>query len=685
METRPGSPEEMRETRPRVSLFFFRPSFMFRSTKRTSLFAVAFACFASLVACSKPEPRAPEAKKVESAASVRASNVGELAPGEPMTGLPIEADDARTGSDDALVTVVSFLDFECRYCKQNFETLLSLRERYEPSDLRIVIKHLPLGAHPMAGGAAIAGQAVTVRRGSEAFLVFARLAFAGQAEMDYVMLAAWAERAGLPREVYDEAVSSETTTRRVEQDMRVAIRLGVEATPTSFVNGHRVAGAEPIENFTKLVDAELATAKQRLGAGASDRSARARVYAETVEQNLAEGLATALLESDPGNYRVPVGSSPTRGPSDAKVTVVVFSDYQCPYCQRGKATLDELVRRHPADVRVVSKHLPLPFHEQALPAARLAEATFQARGGDAFAQIEKELYAVGPELSADYLTQLGAKVGFEPAELSRILSGEVPAVEARIRADQSLADDVEARGTPHFFVNGRRLSGARPIEHFEAYFGFGLGLASEELTRGTTPSGLYDALQKDAVSPGAPEAVELTIPSDHSPARGPKGAPITIHVFSDFECPYCRRVEESLAELDRKYPGKLRFVWHDVPLPFHERARPLARAAREARRQGGDAAFWKLHDAIFALDQETPRLAASEIAGAAKSLGLDEARIRTAMTDESRDADIVRDEKLAEELGFKGTPTIVVGKFVVRGARPLSYFERVVELGLAPR
>lgn len=647
---------------------------------------VALACLFVLFACSKPEPAAPKPAKTETTKGVPASaSVGELAPGEPMTALPIEVDDARTGSDDALVTVVSFLDFECRYCKENFETLLALRERYAPGELRIVVKHLPLGAHPMAGGAAIAGQAVTLRRGSEAFLTFARLAFAGQAEMDYVMLAAWAERAGLEREVYDETVASELTTRRVEQDMRVAIRLGVESTPTSFVNGRRVAGAEPIENFSRLIDEELATAKQRLGAKLADRGARSRVYAETVEQNLARGLAEALLASDPGNYRVPVGASPAAGPTDAKVTIVVFSDYQCPYCQRGNSTLEELVRRHPTDIRVVSKHLPLPFHEQALPAARLAEATFQARGAEAFTQLEQELYAVGPKLTADHLKRLGAKFGFAPSELDRILDGEATAIEARIREDQTLADDVGARGTPHFFVNGRRLSGARPIEHFEAYFGFGLDLANIELARGTAPSALYDALQRDSVSPGAPEAEELSIPSDASPSRGPKGAPIVIHVFSDFECPYCRRVEESLAELERKYPGKLRFVWHDVPLPFHARARPLARAAREARRQGGDAAFWKLHDAIFALDRKAPRLADDEIADAAKAIGLNEARIRAAMSDESGDGDLDRDVALAEQLGFKGTPTVVVGKYVVRGARPLAYFERVVELGLATR
>ncbi len=177
----------------------------------------------------------------------------------------------------------------------------------------------------------------------------------------------------------------------------------------------------------------------------------------------------------------------------------------------------------------------------------------------------------------------------------------------------------------------------------------------------------------------------LSIPSEGSPARGPKGAPIVIQVFSDFECPYCRRVEESLAELEQKYPGKLRFVWHDVPLPFHVRARPLARAAREARRQGGDAAFWKLHDAIFALDRKAPRLTDDEIADAAKAIGLNEARIRAAMSDESKDGDLERDVALAERLGFKGTPTIVVGKYVVRGARPLAYFERVVELGLTTR
>jgi protein-disulfide isomerase len=155
-----------------------------------------------------------------------------------------------------------------------------------------------------------------------------------------------------------------------------------------------------------------------------------------------------------------------------------------------------------------------------------------------------------------------------------------------------------------------------------------------------------------------------------------------VHVFSDFQCPYCRRAESTLAELDKAFPGKLRFVWHNLPLSFHEHARPAARAALEAFSQKGNAGFWKMHAALFNLDGEASAVDAEDLTAHAKKLGLDMKRFEQGVSGTTHEAAITADEKLAQAYGFSGTPAFVIGDYVVTGARPLAYFTRITNLVL---
>jgi len=78
------------------------------------------------------------------------------------------------------------------------------------------------------------------------------------------------------------------------------------------------------------------------------------------------------------------------------------------------------------------------------------------------------------------------------------------------------------------------------------------------------------------------------------------GGPVRVNVFIDFQCPFCGKVEETLKELRDSYGDRIRLVWKNEPLPFHPRAEPAAELAYEARAEKGDAAFWAVHDRIFA-------------------------------------------------------------------------------------
>jgi protein-disulfide isomerase len=160
---------------------------------------------------------------------------------------------------------------------------------------------------------------------------------------------------------------------------------------------------------------------------------------------------------------------------------------------------------------------------------------------------------------------------------------------------------------------------------------------------------------------------------------------LVVHVFSDFQCPYCRQAEGVLHELELAHPGKLRFVWHDLPLDFHDYARPAALAGREAFAQKGNAGFWKMHDLLFSVRDGEPEgkavaLERSDLEGYARSLGLDSKRFAAALDGKTHDAALAADKQLADSLGIRGTPAFVVGNYLVTGSRPREHFERLIEL-----
>ncbi len=170
-----------------------------------------------------------------------------------------------------------------------------------------------------------------------------------------------------------------------------------------------------------------------------------------------------------------------------------------------------------------------------------------------------------------------------------------------------------------------------------------------------------------------------TIAVGSSPSRGSASAPVTIIVFSDFQCPFCSKAESTVKELEAAYPGKIRFVFKNNPLPFHERARLAAKATLAANEQGK---FWEYHDALFAHQNDLDRAALERYA---EDLGLDLRRFRGALDDARFDTVVEADVTEAHRLGLKGTPSFFVNGRLIRGAQPLSAFRATVDQALAER
>ncbi len=165
-----------------------------------------------------------------------------------------------------------------------------------------------------------------------------------------------------------------------------------------------------------------------------------------------------------------------------------------------------------------------------------------------------------------------------------------------------------------------------------------------------------------------------------SPIKGDPNAPVTLVEFSDFECPFCARVDPSLKQLAAKYPQKLRVVFKHFPLSFHETARPLAIASMAAQEQGR---FWEFHDEIF---KNAGSLQATDAAieGYAKAAGLDVERFKRDRKEKAEAYNRRVDEEIAlgNTIDVRGTPTLFINGKKVQD-RSLEGMSQMVEAGAA--
>jgi protein-disulfide isomerase len=169
----------------------------------------------------------------------------------------------------------------------------------------------------------------------------------------------------------------------------------------------------------------------------------------------------------------------------------------------------------------------------------------------------------------------------------------------------------------------------------------------------------------------------IEVPVEGAPVRGPRHAPITVAIFSDFECPYCVKLEATLIELEKAYPGKVRVAFRHTPLPMHEHARLAAKASIAAEAQGR---FWEYHDALVAHRDALDR---ASLGRYAQEVGLDVARFDRDMVDPKTEARVVADEALAAKLHVEGTPTAFVNGRRLVGAQQLATYRAAVDRALA--
>ena len=165
---------------------------------------------------------------------------------------------------------------------------------------------------------------------------------------------------------------------------------------------------------------------------------------------------------------------PFRGNPEAPVTIVEYSDFQCPYCARGAKTVDQILEKYPEDVKVVFQHFPLGFHKWAKPAAVAAHCV-GLQDGDAFWSLHDSYFANQKALNPDnvlaktkeYLAGTGIDLEQWATCAENQESEEYKAAVAAVEASMATGGKYGVSGTPGFFVNGRFLNGAQPLAAFE--------------------------------------------------------------------------------------------------------------------------------------------------------------------------------------------------------------------------
>jgi protein-disulfide isomerase len=263
--------------------------------------------------------------------------------------------------------------------------------------------------------------------------------------------------------------------RRKALDEMVNERLVDEAARARGLSKEALVQAEVTDKVVPPTDKDVRAAyeehKARLG-GVTFDQIKDRIHRSLLEQAIAERAAqfrlslkkdakvTILLEEPRAEVAIPAGA-PSQGPADAKVTIVEFLDYQCPYCHRAQQSVDEVLKLYQGKVRFVHRDYVLG-KPRSLPAARAARCAGEQ---GKFWEYHRGLLVDGGDMSdADLLRRAGA-LGLDGGKFTACAATD--RFDADIHAATEAGGELGVSGTPTFFINGRRLVGARPVQDFQ--------------------------------------------------------------------------------------------------------------------------------------------------------------------------------------------------------------------------
>lgn len=355
---------------------------------------------------------------------------------------------AEQGKADAPVVLVEYSDFQCPWCSRFVTQIMPLiKPMMEAGDLRFVFKHFPV----LGDASVVTAQAAECAGNQDDFWslhdwLFANQAtWKGSADVRTTVLDAAAEL-GYDRAALSSCMDDPATMQAIGQDYQETQKYGFRGTPSFMLNGRLIPGFLPWEQFGPLIEVSKA---------------------EALGQGLPAGYTLAPTPPPP-DTDFEAEEFAVDGDPDAPVTIIEFSDYQCPFClqffQETKAQLDKLYVET-GKVRFIYKDFPLDnIHPQARAAALAAECA--GAQGKYWAMHDrlfqgKDEWADKPQ-AADVLKGYGAEMGLDVDLFNACMDSERYADE--IQADLEEGERAGVTGTPTFYINGQPLVGAQPLD-----------------------------------------------------------------------------------------------------------------------------------------------------------------------------------------------------------------------------
>ncbi|MGC4113996.1 MAG: thioredoxin domain-containing protein [Myxococcales bacterium] len=588
-------------------------------------------------------------------------------------------DSPSWGSSSPKVTIVEGTDFQCPFCSRADATLKQIKETYGPKDIRVSVKQNPL---PFHNNAHMAAEAALAAGEQGKYWEMHHKMFDNQKQLERASLEKYAQELQLDMVKFKSALDQQKFKDKIDAEQKLLQSVGAGGTPSFFINGRKVVGAQPFETFKKVIDEEIKKADDLIAKGTS---------ASSVYDELQKGAATSpkMIAAPnqpaaqperpqqppaPEFAKVEVASyNPFKGPKAAKVTIVEWSDFQCPFCSRGANVAHEIMKAYPNDVKFVFRHQPLSFHPNAMPAAKAAMA---AHKQGKFFEMHDKLFEGQKDLSPAKYEQFAQELQLNMAKFKADM--ESAEIADQIKKDSDYGNSVGANGTPTFFVNGRKIEGAQPFDEFKRTIDQEIKRADELLKSGTKMENLYEKITSMAPPP-PPEPPRVKLEAGNAPAKGPKNAPIQIYEFSDFQCPFCTRVLPTVKQIEETYGNKVVVFWKNYPLPFHDKAPLAAEASLAAHEQGK---FWQMHDKLFANQSALDRASLEKYA---QELQLDMTKFKAALDSGKFKDQVKKDMDQGSTAGVSGTPSFVVNGKLVVGAQPFEEFKKVIDAELAAK
>ena len=318
--------------------------------------------------------------------------------------------------------------------------------------VRVVFKHNPLPFHadaPLASAAALAAGAQ-----GKFWEYHDKLFDGGTKSLGREHLDRYAKELELDLAAFGKALDEDAFKDKIAEDQELAAMVQARGTPNHFINGRNLNGAAPFEDFKKIIDDELKKTSAMLESGTTLEALYPKLIASGKNFN----------PLDPNVKAINPGDSPRKGKAGARIAIVEFSDFECPYCSRVGGPLKRVVARYPNDVSVSFKQFPLGFHKNAQKAA---EAALAAHAQGRFWDMHDILFDHQKELQASKLGFYAEQIGLDMDQFTADLKGGKFA--ATVRSDMAEGRKAGVRGTPSVFINGRKFSpsGGYTVEGIE--------------------------------------------------------------------------------------------------------------------------------------------------------------------------------------------------------------------------